>query len=309
VLYFCILKYFMKKSLLFCFFITAISFTNLSYAQGVAINTDGSTADPSAMLDIKSTNKGMLVPRVSSTSGISTPVIGLLVYQTSSPTGFYYYDGTTWLLLQNTVNGVPGPQGPQGVTGIAGPNGPQGPIGTSGPMGSTGPAGLSGSQGPIGSTGPAGPQGPIGATGSTGPTGPAGTTGATGATGIAGTGSIDIGFQYVALTSGSTTNAVTISNMTVRTVVGDLKGATGAGTTLTYTLPSAASYPAGTIITFEGTGYVPSVLASLIFISPSSTLSQVNINNASTASPGVNAGAVSKFAVVSDGVSHWYRYN
>ncbi|MBK6380898.1 MAG: hypothetical protein IPF72_14900 [Chitinophagaceae bacterium] len=34
-------------------------------AQSLAINTDGSTAAPSALLDIKSTGKGVLVPRMS----------------------------------------------------------------------------------------------------------------------------------------------------------------------------------------------------------------------------------------------------
>ena len=35
-------------------------------AQSVAINTDGTTAHTSAILDVKSTNKGMLAPRMTS---------------------------------------------------------------------------------------------------------------------------------------------------------------------------------------------------------------------------------------------------
>ena len=49
-------------------------------AQNVAINSDGSTAHSSAMLDIKSNSKGMLIPRMTSAqrSVIPAPANGLL---------------------------------------------------------------------------------------------------------------------------------------------------------------------------------------------------------------------------------------
>lgn len=67
----------------------------------VGINTDGSSPDGSAMLDLKSTDKGLLIPRMTSTQriGISSPANGLLVYQTDVPAGFYYKDGTVWTYL------------------------------------------------------------------------------------------------------------------------------------------------------------------------------------------------------------------
>ena len=34
-------------------------------AQAISLNTDGSSPDPSAILDVKSTDKGVLVPRMS----------------------------------------------------------------------------------------------------------------------------------------------------------------------------------------------------------------------------------------------------
>ena len=95
----------MKKYLLFIFLlISSLISTNFCYAQGVAVNTDGSTADPSAMLDVKSNNKGILIPRVTSTTSITSPVTGLLIFQTTAPVGFYYYDGATWDYLQNSAN-------------------------------------------------------------------------------------------------------------------------------------------------------------------------------------------------------------
>ena len=51
----------------------------------VAINNDGSSPDASAVLDVKSTDKGMLVPRMTQTeiSNIVNPVDGLIVYSIS----------------------------------------------------------------------------------------------------------------------------------------------------------------------------------------------------------------------------------
>lgn len=71
-------------------------------SQSVSINTDGSTAHASAMLDVKSTTKGVLIPRMSKTerNAIASPATGLMVFQNAPDSvGFYYYDGTTWLWL------------------------------------------------------------------------------------------------------------------------------------------------------------------------------------------------------------------
>ena len=76
------------------------------YAQGVAVNTTGAAADVSAMLDVNSGNKGVLVPRMDSMhrTGISAPALGLLVYQTDGTPGFYYYNGSAWTALGAPVN-------------------------------------------------------------------------------------------------------------------------------------------------------------------------------------------------------------
>lgn len=66
----------------------------------VAINSDGASPDASAMLDVTSTSKGILVPRMDSTSrqGISGPANGLLVFDTDF-NSFWYYTNSTWLNL------------------------------------------------------------------------------------------------------------------------------------------------------------------------------------------------------------------
>ncbi len=68
----------------------------ISVAQ-VSINEDNSDPDASAILDIKSTDKGMLIPRMTAEErdGIPSPANGLLVYVTDEST-FYYFDGLTW---------------------------------------------------------------------------------------------------------------------------------------------------------------------------------------------------------------------
>jgi hypothetical protein len=71
------------------------------FSQGVGINTDGSNPDASSLLDVKSTSKGILIPRMtqSERSSISSPANGLLVFQTNGTSGFYFYDGSSWVRL------------------------------------------------------------------------------------------------------------------------------------------------------------------------------------------------------------------
>jgi len=72
-----------------------ILFTLQGYSQGVAISESGAAPDPSAMLDVQSTEKGMLVPRMTlaERNAIVSPQTGLLIYQTDVAPGFYYNAG------------------------------------------------------------------------------------------------------------------------------------------------------------------------------------------------------------------------
>ncbi|MBK8608984.1 MAG: hypothetical protein IPL84_03290 [Chitinophagaceae bacterium] len=81
---------------------TTLHFT--AHAQSLSVNTTGAVADPSAILDVSSTAKGMLIPRMDKTqkNAIATPANGLLVYQTGPDSiGFHYYDlpNTQWVFL------------------------------------------------------------------------------------------------------------------------------------------------------------------------------------------------------------------
>lgn len=71
-------------------------------AQSVAINTTGAAANTSAILDISSTSKGVLVPRMTKAqkNAIATPAAGLLIYQGAPDSiGFHYYNGIQWVWL------------------------------------------------------------------------------------------------------------------------------------------------------------------------------------------------------------------
>lgn len=72
------------------------------YAQSLAVNTDGSTASSSAIMDVKSTLKGVLIPRMSKTekNAIASPAVGLMVFQNAPDSiGLYYYNGTSWIWM------------------------------------------------------------------------------------------------------------------------------------------------------------------------------------------------------------------
>ena len=92
------------KSLIF---ISLIFLSSLvSYSQ-VGINKDGSTPDPSAMLDVKSTIQGMLIPRMTSAQriAIATPAVGLLVFDNET-NSFWFNAAGGWSELTNGAGGA-----------------------------------------------------------------------------------------------------------------------------------------------------------------------------------------------------------
>ncbi len=87
-------------------FIEIITITvSYSLTAQVAINTDGSNADASAMLDVKSDTTGLLIPRMTQVQkvGISSPAEGLLIYQTDSVPGFYYFKSGEWIKMADFI--------------------------------------------------------------------------------------------------------------------------------------------------------------------------------------------------------------
>jgi hypothetical protein len=93
----------MKKTNLIklCLFVLfSLNICLKSFSQ-VAVTIDGSAPHASAMLDIKSTTRGLLAPRMTQAQrdAIASPAAGLLIYQNDGTSGYYVHNGTTWAAL------------------------------------------------------------------------------------------------------------------------------------------------------------------------------------------------------------------
>jgi hypothetical protein len=86
---------------LFFIVLVIIFFTTLNAFAQVGIGTTEFTPDPSSMLEIKSTTKGVLIPRMTTAqrTGISSPANGLLVFDITSNS--FWYFSTAWTELSN----------------------------------------------------------------------------------------------------------------------------------------------------------------------------------------------------------------
>src|SRR5436305_5456083 len=64
------------------------------------------TPNASSLLEIKSTTKGILIPRMTQAQRnavlVSTATKGLLIYQTDNTPGFYYYSGSAWKAVSSS---------------------------------------------------------------------------------------------------------------------------------------------------------------------------------------------------------------
>lgn len=124
----------MKK---FSFSLILLFFYSANYSQSVGIGT--AQPDSSAILELKSSSKGFLPPRVSldsitSAYPIVNPATGVIVYNVSTSgtypknvtPGYYYWDGTKWQAFIQKGNAVGDMQYWNGTTWInitAGPDG------------------------------------------------------------------------------------------------------------------------------------------------------------------------------------------
>ncbi len=82
----------------------------LNAQVGVGINETGTDPDASAILDVTSTDKGVLLPRMTETqrNAITLPATGLMIFQTDGTAGFYYNSGTTGTPVWTAVAGTSG---------------------------------------------------------------------------------------------------------------------------------------------------------------------------------------------------------
>ena len=114
------------KKLIFSLLVFSLGWS-AAMAQSVGINSDGTSPNSSAMLDVKSTTKGLLIPRVALTGStdvatVTTPATSLLIYNTATTgdvtPGYYYYNGAAWLRLASGT--IPVASGGTGATTLTG---------------------------------------------------------------------------------------------------------------------------------------------------------------------------------------------
>jgi Chaperone of endosialidase len=95
--------------------LSIVFFVSFQLFAQVGVNT--TTPNPSSMLDISATNKGVLFPRVSLSNinvtqldGVNTAATGLLIWNTNAATvggngvGYYYFNGTIWVPVMQTAS-------------------------------------------------------------------------------------------------------------------------------------------------------------------------------------------------------------
>jgi hypothetical protein len=86
----------------------AIMLPSIMIAQSVSINTDGSQPDNTAILDVKSSTKGLLIPRMTTLqrTSIAGPALGLTVYDIETNNHWVYRGDLNggWVEVLNSLN-------------------------------------------------------------------------------------------------------------------------------------------------------------------------------------------------------------
>jgi len=106
----------MKSALLILVLMNAML---LTVAQSVGVGT--TTPNNSAMLDVQSNAKGMLIPRMTTAqrAAISSPATGLLVFDNTSGS-FWFKSAGNWVELVDTLNNVWKKNGADAYVGVTG---------------------------------------------------------------------------------------------------------------------------------------------------------------------------------------------
>jgi trimeric autotransporter adhesin len=84
--------------LLFTSLVTASTLAQNTFPATGSVGIGTNTPNAASLLEVKSTTKGILIPRMTITqrNAIVSPVVGLMIFQTNSTPGLYYYSGTAW---------------------------------------------------------------------------------------------------------------------------------------------------------------------------------------------------------------------
>lgn len=103
----------MKSTRHFLALLITLSYHSTLLTQNIGINENGVAPNASALLDINSADKGLLVPRInipnlSNANPVASPETSLLVWNTNTSTGvgYHYWNGAQWVALSTTTGTV-----------------------------------------------------------------------------------------------------------------------------------------------------------------------------------------------------------
>lgn len=115
------------KSLYIAAIFSVSTFSVFAQKEKANVGIGTTQPDQSAVLDINSSTKGLLIPRMSlqQRESIQSPANGLMIYQTDLLSGFYFFDGKEWkpLTSATNANSVAGVDGDWTLLGNAAPVG------------------------------------------------------------------------------------------------------------------------------------------------------------------------------------------
>ncbi|RYF22953.1 MAG: collagen-like protein, partial [Flavobacteriales bacterium] len=155
--------------------LTFLFLTGAAYAQTGTIGIGTDRPNSKSILEIYSTEKGLLIPRMTevqrdvlqAVGSTNASINGLLIYNTTS-NKFNVWHIDKWEDLAVGTNSK-GEKGDPGINGINGATGPQGPKGEAGVNGTNGAKGEQGEKGDIGPQGLAGINGAVWSNGNLNP--------------------------------------------------------------------------------------------------------------------------------------------
>lgn len=87
-----------KLNLIAAAFISVLASSNTIHAQSMGISNTAITPDPSSILEMRTTSKGILIPRLTTAerNGITSPATGLMLYNTDT-NQYNFYNGSAWV--------------------------------------------------------------------------------------------------------------------------------------------------------------------------------------------------------------------
>lgn len=89
--------------------------------QGVCISSNSTPPDQCAMLEVRSTEKGLLLPRMSYAQRelieTDAAALGMWIYQTDQTKGFYFYNGINWQCMSCCCTAIDEPWQTIGTSG------------------------------------------------------------------------------------------------------------------------------------------------------------------------------------------------